>query len=57
MALRENARLKLDRLEHVGRGAAAAAQRRIQASEAQATCARALAGSLVSGPRARAGRR
>jgi len=53
-ALRENARLKLDRLEYVGRGALAAAQRRTFAAEAQAARARAMAGTLMSGPRARA---
>ena len=56
-ALREHARLKLDRLEYVGRGAVAAAQRRAATMEAHAARARALAGSLVSGPRARFPRR
>ena len=53
-ALRENARLKLDRLEYVGRGAAAASQRRALSMEAHAARSRAMAGSLISGPRARA---
>ncbi len=56
-ALRENARLKLDRLEFVGRGAAAAALRRVSALEAQQAGLRAAAGCLLSGPRARAWRR
>ena len=55
-ALRENARLKLDRLEFVGRGAAAAALRRANALEAQQAGLRAAAGCLRSGPRARAWR-
>ena len=53
-ALRENARLKLDRLQYVGRGAAAAIQRRALASEAFAARQRASARTLLSGPRARA---
>ncbi len=53
-ALRENARLKLDRLEFVGRGATAAARRRrVQAAEAYAARQRAMAGTLQSGSRAR----
>ena len=52
-ALRENARLKLDRLEFVGRGAVAATQRRTAAAELQASRMRAAAGHLLSGPRAR----
>ena len=51
--LRENARLKLDRLEFVGRGALAASRRRAGAAEAHAARQRALAGTLLSGPRAR----
>ena len=43
-ALRENARLKLDRLALVGRGAEAAAQRRLQANTLYAARARAAAG-------------
>ena len=53
-ALRENARLKLDRLEYVGRGAPAAAYRRAHAAEAHAARARAAAHVFLSGPRARA---
>jgi len=53
-ALRENARLKLERLQYVGRGAAAASQRRDLGSEAHAARQRAAACALVSGPRARA---
>ena len=52
-ALREAARLKLDRLEWAGAGAAAAAQRRRSAWDAHAARRRAQAGSLQSGPRAR----
>ena len=52
-ALRENAHLKLDRLEFVGRGAVAATQRRTAAAELQASRMRAAAGHLLSGPRAR----
>ena len=55
-AMRENARLKLDRLEHVGRGAVAAANRRASAWEAHNARLRATAGSLMSGPRATVGR-
>ena len=51
--LRENARLKLDRLEYVGRGALAASRRRTGAADAHAARQRALAGTLLSGPRAR----
>ena len=53
-ALRENARLKLDRMEYVGRGAAAAIQRRTLAADAQAHRQRAAARTLLAGPRARA---
>ena len=53
-ALRENARLKLDRLQYVGRGAAAAIQRRTLASQAHAARQRAAACTFLSGPRARA---
>lgn len=53
-ALRENARLKLGRLQYVGRGAAAASQRRALGSEAHAARQRAAACTLLSGPRARA---
>ena len=52
-ALRENARLKLERLQYVGRGAAAASQRRALGFEAQAARQRAAACMLLSGPRAR----
>ena len=52
--LRENARLKLDRLEHVGRGAPAATYRRAQAADSHAARTRAAARSFLSGPRARA---
>ena len=52
-AIRENARLKLERLQYVGRGAAAASQRRALGSEAQAARQRAAACMLLSGPRAR----
>ena len=51
--LRENARLKLDRLEYVGRGALAASRRRTGAADAHAARQRALAGTPLSGPRAR----
>ena len=50
--LRENARLKLDRLEFVGRGATFAAQRRASALDVRAARARAAARTLMSGPRA-----
>ena len=52
-ALRENARLRLDRLEYVGRGAVAAAVRRQHAQDREAARRRAAASSLLSGPRAR----
>ena len=52
--LRKNARLKLDRLEYVGRGAVTATMRRANALDAQAARVRAVAGSLMSGPRVRA---
>ena len=55
-ALRENARLKLERLEYVGRGAHAAAERRGMASAASAARSRAAAAFAVShGLRARRG--
>ena len=55
-ALRENARLKLERLEYVGRGAHAAAERRGTASAASAARSRAAAAfALARGPRARRG--
>ena len=50
-ALREVARLKLERLEFVGRGAAAASDRRIAASEANAARMRRAACSFWQGPR------
>ena len=50
-AMRENARLKLDRLEHVGRGAAAAADRRATAGAAHQARTRALAASWARGLR------
>ena len=56
-ALRENARLKLDRLTHVGHGAVAASRRRDMACEAHAARMRTTAGQLISGPRARAAER
>ena len=49
--LRDNARLKLDRLEYVGRGAMAAADRRATAATAFAARQRAAAATLASGPR------
>ena len=52
-ALREAARLKLDRLEWAGAGAVAAGQRRQNAGFAFAARARAAAGTLRNGPRAR----
>ena len=52
--LRENARLKLSRLEYVGPGAAEAVRRRTRASAAQAARVRAGARMLLGGPRARA---
>ena len=52
-ALRENARLKLDRLEYVGRGAAEAIQRRSGAATAAGSRARQAAGTFWRGPRAR----
>ena len=48
-ALRENARLKLERMEHAGVGAARAAERR--ATAAVATAARRGACRLWQGPR------
>ena len=52
-ALRENARLTLERLEFVGRGAAAAAQRRGAAAAVAAARARRQASWACSGLRAR----
>ena len=55
-ALRENARLKLERLEFVGRGAQAAADRRSLASAASAARSRAAAAFALSrGSRTRRG--
>ena len=53
-ALREAARLKLSRLEYVGRGAAVAQRRRDRASEDHMARQRAAARIFLSGPRARA---
>ena len=50
-AVREAARLKLDRLEHVGRGAGAAARRRSVGRAAHAARARGQAVVLACGPR------
>ena len=50
-ALREAARLKLERLEFVGRGAAAAADRRATAASFAALAARRAACSFWQGPR------
>ena len=50
-AVREAARLKLDRLELVGRGAGAAAQRRRFGQAAHAARARGDATLLIPGPR------
>ena len=50
-ALRENARLKLDRLEYVGRGATVAARRRAEASEDFAARLRVVAGCTRRGSR------
>ena len=50
-ALRENARLKLERMEFVGRGAAAAADRRRAACSGAAAAARRAACSFWQGPR------
>ena len=50
-ALRENARLKLERLELAGRGAAAAVSRRTAGREAHAARARGAAVFLARGPR------
>ena len=50
-ALRENARLKLERLELVGRGAAAAASRRVAGRAVHAARARRSAVALAPGPR------
>ena len=51
-AMREAARLKLDRLELVGTGAAAAHSRRASGREFHAARARGLAAALARGPRA-----
>ena len=51
-ALRENARLKLSRMESVGRGAHAAAVRREHAGAAQAARVRAHALAFARGPQA-----
>ena len=51
-ALRENARLKLERLEFVGRGAAAAAARRLNAAVGNEARARRAACASHRGPRA-----
>ena len=51
-ALRENARLKLERLEFVGRGSAAAVSRRTAAQDQYAARARRAAVSMARGPRA-----
>ena len=48
-ALRENARLKLERLEFVGRGSAAAASRRAAGQEDNAARARRAAATLARG--------
>ena len=53
-ALREHARLKLDRLDYVGRGATEAARRRADASADYAARLRTLAGCMSRGPRSRA---
>ena len=50
-ALRENARLKLERMEHVGQGAAAAADRRIARSTESGAVARRSACCFWQGPR------
>ena len=50
VALQEAARLKLQGLEHVGRGATAAARRRDGAEAAHAARARAHASGFVGGP-------
>ena len=54
-AVRENARLLLARLEHVGRGAAAAAERRVAACDDAARARRAACvgcrGAQVAAPR------
>ena len=50
-AFRENARLKLERLEFVGRGAAAAAARRLNAAVGNEVCARRAACASHCGPR------
>ena len=56
-ALREAARLKLERLAFVGRGAGAAADRRIAASEGAAARSRRAACSFWQGPRLPSGGR
>ena len=50
-ALRENARLKLDRLEHAGRGAVAAADRRAAAHAAHTARGRLMAAQATRGAR------
>ena len=50
-ALRENARLKLDRLEYVGQGATVAARRRAEDSEDFAARLRVVAGCTRRGSR------
>ena len=50
-ALRENARLKLERLEFVGRGAEAAVTRRVASRTAHEARARSTAMHLFRGPR------
>ena len=50
-ALRETARLKLDRLQYVGAGAAAAELRRASAATAAAARARRVAVTALRGPR------
>ena len=50
-AVREAARLKLERLEFVGNGAAAASDRRLAAASSAAAAARRLACCFWQGPR------
>ncbi len=56
-ALRENARLKLERMEFVGSGAAAAADRRMESTRSSAALARRSACSFWQGPRLPSGGR
>ena len=56
-ALRENARLKLERLEFVGTGAVAAADRRAATSSSAALAVRRAACSFWQGPRLPSGGR